>query len=158
DDMQLSVDLAIAGSTPRFCPEALVTSAFPSEPRASRLQRSGWLDGHLRTLFGQVPRLARAAWIQRRLDLAFLALELSVPPLSVLVLVWIFASSLSISLCWGKPFCLPLGFVIYGSAALLLAGVVFWMRFGRDRVPAKALFVIPLFFWRAITIAFVTAF
>ncbi len=87
EDMQLGLDLAAAGCPPRFCPEARVRSEFPSGRKAAAGQRTRWEHGHLQTLFRQAPRLAAAALLRRRLDLLGLALELSVPPLSMLFLL-----------------------------------------------------------------------
>jgi cellulose synthase/poly-beta-1,6-N-acetylglucosamine synthase-like glycosyltransferase len=87
EDMQLGLDLAAAGSPPRFCPEARVRSEFPSGRKAAAGQRTRWEHGHLQTLLRQAPRLAAAALLRKRLDLLGLALELSVPPLSMLFLL-----------------------------------------------------------------------
>lgn len=84
EDMQLGIDLAMAGKAPRFCPDAEVTSELPRGDKAALTQRTRWEHGHLQTLATQVPRLLCGALRQRRLDLLGLALELSVPPLSIL--------------------------------------------------------------------------
>jgi cellulose synthase/poly-beta-1,6-N-acetylglucosamine synthase-like glycosyltransferase len=84
EDMQLGIDLAVAGKAPRFCPDAEVTSALPRGEKAALTQRTRWEHGHLQTLGTQMPRLLCEALRQGRLDLLGLALELSVPPLSIL--------------------------------------------------------------------------
>lgn len=158
DDMQLAVDLAISGALPRFCPAAHVTNVLPSEDDASRLQRSGWMEGHLRTLFTRVPRLLASALRQRTLNLAVLALELSLPPLSMLILGWGLESIIAVGICSAGGSCWPLWAILYGSAALLASGIVFWKKFGRERVPAKALLAMPLLFRHSISAAFAAAF
>jgi hypothetical protein len=59
-------------------------------------QRSRWEHGHLQTLLTQTPRLATASVGQKRFDLLAIALDLSVPPLSLLVAISLaaFATSL----------------------------------------------------------------
>ena len=158
DDMQLAVDMAIAGAPPRFCPGAHVLNLLPAEPGASRVQRSGWMQGHLRTLVAQVPRLLSSAFRLRRPDLAILALELSVPPLSMLILLWTLASVFTLLVCWGGGIRWPLVAVAYGTVALAVAGGLFWTKFGRARVPAKALLAMPLLFRQSIIAAFAAAF
>lgn len=86
DDMQLTVDLATAAAAPYFCPAAQVRNVLSAKPDASGLQRSGWVEGHLRTIFAQLPRLLGFALRRRRLNLALLAIELSLPPLSILIM------------------------------------------------------------------------
>ena len=84
EDMQLGLDLAIAGYPATFCSEAHLRSPMPSSAKAALGQRTRWEHGHLQTLVTQVPRLFKAALRQRRLDLLSLAMELAVPPLSLL--------------------------------------------------------------------------
>jgi len=88
--------------------------------------------------------LAAAAMRQGRPELLGLALELGVPPLSVLVLLWSGALAL---LCAGWllggpqwPLVLALGCCAAGGAALLLA----WWRCGREYLSAAGLLAVPL--------------
>jgi len=158
DDLQLAVDLAIAGSPAEFCPSVHVTNVLPAEPSASRLQRSGWMQGHLRTLVKQVPHLIGAALKAKRFALAVLALELSVPPLSMLILLWLIACAFALAVSWAGATVWPLVPVVLGTAALLASGSLFWTRFVHDRVPAKALLAIPLMFRHSISAALAAAF
>ena len=77
EDMQLGLDLAIAGYTPLFCSEARVTGRLPQQRQAAKSQRTRWEHGHLQTLLTQVPKLLKESVRQRRIDLAALALDLS---------------------------------------------------------------------------------
>ncbi|MEN9905702.1 MAG: hypothetical protein RLZZ555_2267, partial [Pseudomonadota bacterium] len=72
EDMQLGIELALAGQAPRLCTAAQVDSDFPADGQATRTQKTRWEHGHLATLTGQLPRLLRA-WLQRR-DAALAAL------------------------------------------------------------------------------------
>lgn len=78
DDMQLSIDLAIAGYPAQYCQEGQVTGRLMKQEFAQS-QRSRWEHGHLETLLTQCPRLFVAALKQKRFALFALALELSVP-------------------------------------------------------------------------------
>src|SRR5205807_1654519 len=88
EDMRLGIDLAAAGHPPCLCPQAEVSSALPSGDKAAVAQRRRWEHGHLQTLLTQAPRLLAAGLLRCRPGLFGLGLELSVPPLSLLFLLW----------------------------------------------------------------------
>jgi hypothetical protein len=145
EDMQLGLDLAVAGHPPRFCSQAQVRSELPVGQGPATTQRKRWEHGHLRTLLGQVPRLLAASWRQRRLDLLGLAMELSVPPLSMLFLIWATAVVGSIGLGWLLGIWLPaLILIVSGLAAqgVLLAA---WFKFGRTTLPFSSLLAAPFY-------------
>ena len=54
DDVQLAIDLAIAGYVPQFAPEAHVTGRLMQQ-QAAQSQRSRWEHGHLEVIVTQVP-------------------------------------------------------------------------------------------------------
>ncbi len=145
EDMQLGIDLALAGYSPLFCPTAQVTGALPEQTSAAKTQRTRWEHGHLQTLLTQVPRLIQGAISQKRFDLFALALELSVPPLSLLVMLWIGGMIIMLlaglfGLSW-----LPL-IILTIAGTLLITGILSgWAKFGRKEIPALALLAIPLY-------------
>jgi cellulose synthase/poly-beta-1,6-N-acetylglucosamine synthase-like glycosyltransferase len=124
EDMQFSIDLAVAGYAPLFCPEAHVVAGLPGQREAVRTQRMRWEHGHLDTLWTQTPRLLVAAWRQKRLGLAAMALDVSIPPLSLLAMGWFLTVlvALSSAACqgWWAPTALAAlsGVLLAGSIAL----------------------------------------
>jgi cellulose synthase/poly-beta-1,6-N-acetylglucosamine synthase-like glycosyltransferase len=146
EDMQLGLDLAAAGHPPRFCPEARVSGELPASDRVAAGQRRRWEHGHLQTLLNQVPRLLAAAVRRGRPGLLGLALELSVPPLSLLFLLWAVALTGAVAF-WqfaeGSP--LPAAVAACGGLAVLLAIFAAWAKFGRDRLPLTALLAAPFY-------------
>jgi cellulose synthase/poly-beta-1,6-N-acetylglucosamine synthase-like glycosyltransferase len=88
EDMQLSFELLIAGHAPLYCSDARVVAPLPQQHKASRAQRTRWEHGHLQTMLNRVPRLLWESVRQRRLGLLGAAIDLAVPPLSLLVLAW----------------------------------------------------------------------
>lgn len=145
EDMQLGLDLAIAGFSPLFCPEARVTGVLPQQEGAAKSQRTRWEHGHLQTLLTQVPPLLSAAIRQRRFDLAALALDLSVPPLSLLVMLWLAIVTGTIGLgLWTAQWTVAL-FVGGLGALMLMAIVAAWVKFGRTQLPIQALLAIPFY-------------
>jgi cellulose synthase/poly-beta-1,6-N-acetylglucosamine synthase-like glycosyltransferase len=145
EDMQLGIDLALAGKPAMFLPEARVDSPLPQERRAARTQRTRWEHGHLKTLLVQAPRLAICAARHRRIDLAWLALDLAIPPLSLLVMLLAVGTTLS-GLLWAILGLVgPL--VICGGASLGLGAAVLmgWAVHCRQQVPLLVLLGAPLY-------------
>lgn len=89
EDMKLGFDLSIAGYPPIFCPQSNVTGYLPKEVQTAKGQRTRWEHGHLEILLTYVPLLFKAALKQKRFDLFVSALDLCVPPLSLLVIAWL---------------------------------------------------------------------
>jgi cellulose synthase/poly-beta-1,6-N-acetylglucosamine synthase-like glycosyltransferase len=145
EDMQLGIDLALAGKPALFLPEARVDSPLPNKASAARTQRTRWEHGHLKTLLRQAPRLAWQAIQCRRLDLAWLALDLAIPPLSLLVMsVTAVAALAAIGLLLGgSKFPLLISAMALGgvTAAVLLG----WVAYCRHQVPLRAVFAAPLY-------------
>lgn len=146
EDMQLSVDLAIAGKATIFCEDALVIGCLPQQNDVAVEQRKRWEHGHLQTSLSQIPRLLKAFVDKRRFDLFAMALDFSIPPLSLLILVWL-------ALCSGVAAFTFSGVMppqvlwvtaIEGIIMVFSVGAS-WLRFGREQVPAKALLAIPFY-------------
>lgn len=152
EDMQLGVDLTLAGRAPLFAPEAVVESTFAATHDAHEAQRTRWEHGHIDTLLHGVPRLFMTAL--KRLDGASLAmaLDLSVPPLALLVtnLAVLFA----VSAAWGATGGSGMAALISGLALALVAFAVIlaWLRFGRDLLPGTTLLAAPWYALRKMPI------
>lgn len=145
EDMQLAVDLSIAGHPASFCADARVNGILPQQERAARSQRTRWEHGHLKTALTQIPRLLQAAIQQRRIDLVAIALDLSIPPLSLLVVLW--TSVLAISLlagAFGLSVKLLVSFLGLQGGLILISILGAWARFGRD-LPLSSLLVVPFY-------------
>lgn len=145
EDMQLGIDLTLAGHSPLFLPEARVDSPLPQQRSAARTQRTRWEHGHLKTLLTQVPRLVGLSVSHRRLDLAWLALDLAIPPLALLAcalfVVWI-VSVMAIST--GAS---PAPFLAVSLLGSMLAAAVFagWIAHCRRQIPLLSLLAAPLY-------------
>lgn len=145
EDMQLAVELAIAGHQTLFCLDAKVTGCLPKQEAAAKGQRTRWEHGHLRTLLTQVPELLKASIRQQRLDLLALALDLCVPPLSLFVLIWTIALGGALlagasGASWIPAICLAIeGIFIFVS----ILGA--WAKFGRNDLPMLTLLAVPFY-------------
>jgi cellulose synthase/poly-beta-1,6-N-acetylglucosamine synthase-like glycosyltransferase len=145
EDMQLALDLAIAGQAPVFCQEARVTGRLPQQENAAKQQRTRWEHGQLQTQLTQVPRLLKAFFQQKRFGLLALALDMCIPPLSLLVMMWagVMAGALvagALGASWIPAIILAIeGFLVLAS----IVGA--WAKFGRADLPAQALLAVPFY-------------
>ncbi len=143
EDMQLGLDLAMAGTPPSFCGDALVTSVFPQSEEAIVAQRTRWEHGHIGIIASRVLPMLGRALLQRRLVLATMALDLGVPPLTSLALM--------LGLAWvGAALLAFLGGSVAPLTALSLVFLFFlaavwtaWSRFGRNVVSASDWLAVP---------------
>ncbi|MBE9119770.1 glycosyltransferase [Tychonema sp. LEGE 07199] len=145
EDMQMSLDLAIAGHPTVFCPEARVTGCLPQQQEAAKTQRTRWEHGHIQTLLTQTPRLATASIEQQRFDLMAIALDLSVPPLSLLVALWLaaFVASIVAAIIGTSP--IPAILLGVQGLLILVAIVSAWGKFGRADISGATLLSVPFY-------------
>ena len=141
EDLQLGLDLFLAGRRICFDEDALITSMASSQS-ATVAQRTRWEHGQMATAARYLPRLARAA-VQGRAGAMLLALDLAVPPLSLLA----FAVACGLMT-------LLIVAALTGNAAPLLALttictlfsaslVPVWFYWGRDLLPLGTLARLP---------------
>lgn len=145
EDMQLAVDLIIAGHPTSFCTDAKVNGILPQQERAAKSQRTRWEQGHMKTALTQIPRLLQAAIQQRRIDLVAIALDLCIPPLSLLVMLW--AAGLIITLiagAFGLSTGLLVSFLGLEGGLILISILGAWAKFGRE-LPLLSLLVVPFY-------------
>lgn len=146
EDMKLGLDLAVAGHPPLLCADALVTGEQPQQDETSMTQRTRWEHGHLQTLLTCVPPLLGQGLRQRRIGLIALALDLCVPPLSLLVMLWIAGTGLvtAITLLLQLPW-LAATILYSAGVSLFTAIVIAWLGFAREDISLKQLLSIPLY-------------
>jgi cellulose synthase/poly-beta-1,6-N-acetylglucosamine synthase-like glycosyltransferase len=132
EDLKLGLDLARADMPPMFCPGALVTSEFPTSNEGVRQQRKRWEHGHLGMILTEAPRMLLTAMMRLNPGLAVLALDLSVPPLALLVMLigalWVLSAALYLFTKAQIPLDVATAEVILVAATVLLS----WARYGRD--------------------------
>src|SRR5215475_4740611 len=87
EDTALGLALASAGYPPLFVSEARIYSQFPVSEVGMEQQRQRWEKGHLDNIVDLVPGALAKSLRDRNLGLAALAIDMAVPPLSLLVLV-----------------------------------------------------------------------
>jgi len=142
EDLKLGIVLASQGRHPLFCPTARVTSQFGASATAVRTQRACWEPGHVKMILSAFPRLLCAAIAARDWRVIALALDLTVPPLSLLAIIVVATlactavyallgfSSTAFSLCAGT------------AIAFLVATFLAWITSGRDLITVGDLLLI----------------
>lgn len=142
DDMKLTVDLALMGKVPLYCEEALVIGRL-MENQDAQSQRTRWEHGHLQMILVEVPRLLKAFVVQKRWSLLVLALDVGIPPMSLLVILWVAITVIAIIATFLGASSLPA--LILGGAGigLILVLLLTWNRFGKADLPLKDLMAIP---------------
>jgi cellulose synthase/poly-beta-1,6-N-acetylglucosamine synthase-like glycosyltransferase len=144
EDMKLTVDLIEAGAMPIFCADVTVSSTFPTADAAAAAQRKRWEHGHIATILKYgLPALWRGLVRADTKRLA-LALDVCVPPLSLLLLLLVLVSAMavvSVVLLGEGLFALA---VLGASWGMVLIGLALaWFRFGRDIIDLRTLLNIP---------------
>jgi len=152
EDMQLGLNLAIAGYPPVFCPEARVSGILPQKEQVAKKQRTRWEHGHLQTIITQVPRLFKAALWQKSFQLLGLALELSIPPLSLLVMLWALGMTISLITSFLLGFWLPTLILSISGALMFFAIIIAWAKFGKGEISLTTLMGIPFYILSKVTV------
>jgi cellulose synthase/poly-beta-1,6-N-acetylglucosamine synthase-like glycosyltransferase len=153
EDMQLGLDLAVAGFAPLFDAEATVTSQFASNSEGASSQRTRWEHGHLQMILSRTPALAWHGLRSGNGNLVALALDLLVPPLALLTLTVSFTAAISLLMnsVGLVPACL-LGFSLVNLVLLVFAIGLAWWCEGRQVVSARDLLLAPLYALRKIPV------
>jgi len=144
EDMQLSLDLAMAGHAPILCLDAKVTGLLPQQQHAIKSQRTRWEHGHLQ-LLTKIPQLLREAMRQKRFDLLAIAFDLCVPPLSLLVMIWAAVTGVAFLVAIGGASWIPATLLALEGLLILVSIVGVWAKFGRSDLPLLTLLAVPLY-------------
>ena len=144
DDMKLTVDLALINILPMYCEEALVMGRL-MENQDAQSQRTRWEHGHIQMILAEVPRLLKAFFQQRRLALLILALDIAVPPMSLLVMLWVVMTAIATLATRVGAFSLPALMLGVTGLGLLCVLLLIWSKFGREDLSLKDLIAIPFY-------------
>ncbi len=152
EDLVIGLDMLERGHSPRFCDSARVTSPQAS-PSAEVAQRTRWEHGYLATMIRRMPRLFRLGLLGRP-ELLGIAADLTVPPLSLLMLLYLGAlgfvgvSLAAATAVIGDGFPLLVAcfaWLVFLGFAFAVVIVVVCRVFARDRMPLSTLLAVPLY-------------
>ncbi|WP_323846375.1 glycosyltransferase family 2 protein [Microbulbifer magnicolonia] len=144
EDLALGIELASRGDPPFYCSSVQVTSTFPLAANAARGQRERWEHGHLHTILTAGPAMIIDALRRRDYRLLAMAMDMSVPPLSLLALAIgaYVVLSLGLSLIDPLPISLILSCVIFSIFASVIT--VAWALSARDLLGPRDLVRVAL--------------
>jgi cellulose synthase/poly-beta-1,6-N-acetylglucosamine synthase-like glycosyltransferase len=137
EDMRACADFALAGYPPMPCMEVNVWSILPSKHSGFLSQRTRWEHGHLRTILSEAPRLLARFARTGSISLLALALELAVPPLSLLIGIAIVGMIGLVGFAIATANWLPVLLLASASAITAIGIALVWFRHGRHILPAK---------------------
>lgn len=154
ENMLLSIDCAINGFTPVFCADAVVYSDFPEQISAEDTQRTRWEHGHLQTILQQLPVIVKESWRQKNWRLFAMALDVGVPPLSLLVMISLsgLMALLLLLLVMKTATAFLLLLLSFFYFAAMLTGI--WWRYGQAYLSTKELSGIPQYVISKLSIYF----
>ncbi|GAB4108189.1 MAG: glycosyltransferase family 2 protein [Phycisphaeraceae bacterium] len=144
EDLALGLACVERGYGPVLCDSVRIHATLPSyDTDAAATQRTRWEHGYLSTLFSVTPKLLIRGLTGFKPALIAAAIDLAVPPLSLLVLlaccVWLFLVTIGLMAGSLAPaWFLGLTLVIAGSVLLLC-----WARYGRGYLPLRSFLSIP---------------
>jgi cellulose synthase/poly-beta-1,6-N-acetylglucosamine synthase-like glycosyltransferase len=122
EDYRLTISVALRGAPPIFCPSAWVESLMPADEHAAASQRRAWAGRHLRVAVRYGAQLIRESIRRRAWWMAALALEIVMPPLSLLVAMTFVAALVSAAVAiGGHEMPLVLGATSVGMLAASIA-------------------------------------
>ncbi len=145
EDLKLGFDLSIAGYAPEFCQSAKVTAYFPQQERATKSQKTRWVHGHLQTMGTYVPLLVKQAVRQKRFDLLISTLDLCIPPLSLLAVLWLGIMTVSVLFTWLGISWMPALVSAIAGLCFLTAILTAWTGFAAQELPLTQLLIIPFY-------------
>jgi cellulose synthase/poly-beta-1,6-N-acetylglucosamine synthase-like glycosyltransferase len=144
EDLDLGLQLVMAGHGPKFCEAARVDSFFPATPQAAYEQRTRWEHGYLMQMVKKVPALFREG-LRGNWQAWAAGLDLLVPPLSLLVMLAALASFLLTAYFAYSQDLLPITILLVSCALASTSLFLTWFRFGRQTITLLEILWIPAY-------------
>ena len=145
EDLKLGLDLTLAGHPPLFCVSAKVTSDFASSNDGIQSQRLRWEQGHFAMILTAAPRLIRLAIVGTNFRLLALALDMVVPPLSLLAMLVTGMSAISGLAALVGASSAPMWVCIISLGQFMTGVFVSWLNYGRDILPPSTALWVALY-------------
>jgi cellulose synthase/poly-beta-1,6-N-acetylglucosamine synthase-like glycosyltransferase len=143
EDMRMSGDLAKIGLAPIPCMEVFVTSELPTHRAGFMVQRTRWEHGHLATMFRVMPGLLLAFIRRPSVQVLGILLELSVPPLSLMIANAAVCTLVLAGLSYASGSWLPLAIYLVVGAVAACGVLTVWLSQARDILSPRKAMQIP---------------
>lgn len=150
EDLAMGIELGLLGYPARYSDGAAVTSELAPSEEAKQRQRQRWEHGHLSTQRAYIPRLLQAAVLRRDPRLVAMALDLSVPPLTLHVAL-LGAGVVVGAGAWALGGAMA-PMVVFGSqlSVVGLGVLAGWLAVGTDLLSPADLLAVPVYMGRKI--------
>ena len=143
EDARITTELANAGFAPLPCMEVHVTSELPAQRAGFMSQRTRWEHGHLSMILFEAPRLLMAFVRRPSLQVLSILLELSVPPLSLMVAITTITALVLAGVSYAVGSWSPLLSYLAIAAAAAAGLIAVWLRDGREILSPRRVLQIP---------------
>jgi cellulose synthase/poly-beta-1,6-N-acetylglucosamine synthase-like glycosyltransferase len=142
EDLKLAIDLSLLGFPPFYCDIAACDSTFPETRGALSSQRKRWEHGYFSSIIEYMPKLVMKAFTTRDWRLFAVALDLSIPPLGLMLMLTIMISCLGVvSILLGANIPIAPMLVFYFPVFAILIALV-WYFHGRQIISIVDFFAI----------------
>jgi cellulose synthase/poly-beta-1,6-N-acetylglucosamine synthase-like glycosyltransferase len=143
EDMKLGVDFVIEQNAPIYLPNIEITSYFPETEKGLQSQRNRWEHGHLDTIKAFCPILLKKSIKNRTVAPLLFALDLAIPPLTLLVISIIsFLLLTSFISVFTAHWLIPIT-VMFAIALMVFSLFITWFAKARHILSLKDILSIP---------------
>ncbi len=152
EDIYLGLQLVLQQQGATFAPTAELTSALPVDADIQQGQRERWEHGHIDLIKRMLPPLLKQAIKQRSWPIFATALDLSIPPLSLLILLNAGLWVLALLAWWLTGF--SFAFLLSSASLLMISVTVLacWRLIGHAVLSFKDLLQVPAYIWQKLAI------
>jgi cellulose synthase/poly-beta-1,6-N-acetylglucosamine synthase-like glycosyltransferase len=144
EDTALGIALAASGHPPYFASAASVFSHFPVSQAGGEQQRLRWEKGHIDNIVDLVPGALLKSLRERNFSLAALAVDMAIPPLSLLALVTVVCEIFSVVVFALSGSFTALAISSSSLLLLVLGTMLAWIAVGREVLHLRELIRLPL--------------
>ncbi len=144
EDMELGLHLMRQGAGPMLCTAVTINGAMPGDCRFAYQQRTRWEHGHLTIICTRAIPLLLEGIVRLRPSMIATALDLMVPPLALLTMVWTVGAAAAVTL--GVLTHLWFSSILFAASGSLFAISIAAARHRHaQHVPMKSLLAVPAY-------------
>jgi cellulose synthase/poly-beta-1,6-N-acetylglucosamine synthase-like glycosyltransferase len=143
EDLATGIQLIEAGRGPRYTELAWIKSPAPAHDHSVTQQRTRWEHGFLSHMLQAVPRLVGIGLRRRSWECLMAALDLSIPPLSLLAVLVVGLLGLNGLLAWSSGSATAFRWLVMVCGLVGSSLGLVWLIEGREILPLRYLRSIP---------------
>ncbi|MDT8312027.1 MAG: glycosyltransferase family 2 protein, partial [Methylophaga sp.] len=152
EDIYLGLQLVLTQQGATFVPTAQLRSALPTDSDSQQSQRQRWEHGHIDLIKRMLPGLLRQAVQQKSWPILATAIDLSIPPLSLLIVLNVSLWLVAVILWWLSGMSAAVMLTSVNLLMILVTVLACWWQVGRTVLTFKDLLQVPAYVWQKLTI------